>query len=403
MKKKPVGCDHQLGSYVQSDRCGVCGGKGDTCIQKKGIYTNDQLRTGYVPILEIPAGAKNIRITEQVATSNFLALSNRNGLYYLNGKWKIEFPRLFKFGGSVFRYVRSGNKEYIFSAGPINELLVVELLYQEKNRGIAWEYTIDKDENNMLNLDQDPLSGVVSSASYQVDPRLMTSLESMQTSNRYVWWIGGWTRCSRRCGGGQQQRRVLCVQRTSAAPTDRSDTHESTGPASEDALPSFLQPSKDENCDPRRRPVSIQSCHTHACPPSWLVGSWGECVCDLGIRVRSVQCRKGAVHPETGRPMAEQWLLADNQECEETRGKSRIPARFQKCVPDPSNCLASDVFLGENKSDSDETNQTDSKKKSDLDELIDELVARSPVQNCTVKQPYEWTTSEWTKVSQHNA
>lgn len=372
-----------------NDKCGVCGGKGDSCLLKHGTFLNNQLTPGhYNKLFEIPAGAKNIRITEQVATRNFLALSNRKGLYCLNGQWKIEFSRLFKFGGSVFRYIREKEQEFIYSNGPINEPLVVELLYNDKNKGISWEYTIDNKENELIENELENSINVAKST----DPRLLAATEAMN-SGRYIWWTGGWTRCSRRCGGGYQQRRVLCVQRTASAPHDKKDVHESTGPASEDALPSYLQPSKDENCDPRRQPMAVQSCNVHVCPPSWLVGSWGQCLCDLGVRLRSVQCRKGAIHPDTGRPVPEQWLLADDQECEQTRGNKRTPIKIQKCDPNPDNCLKS-----ESPSGAVETELDNDKKKSDLDEIIDELIARSPEKNCTIKHPYVWKTGNWSEV-----
>ena len=36
---KAVGCDHLLHSRKEIDRCGVCGGKADTCIDESGSFT----------------------------------------------------------------------------------------------------------------------------------------------------------------------------------------------------------------------------------------------------------------------------------------------------------------------------------------------------------------------------
>lgn len=38
----------------------------------------------------IPAGARNIRVEEVAEASNFLALRNDAGEYYLNGHWFIQ-------------------------------------------------------------------------------------------------------------------------------------------------------------------------------------------------------------------------------------------------------------------------------------------------------------------------
>lgn len=37
-----VGCDHELGSTVQEDNCGVCGGDGTTCRLVRGQYRSQQ-------------------------------------------------------------------------------------------------------------------------------------------------------------------------------------------------------------------------------------------------------------------------------------------------------------------------------------------------------------------------
>ena len=42
---KAVGCDHGFESGARKDRCGVCGGVGDTCILVNSTYT--KFHTGY--------------------------------------------------------------------------------------------------------------------------------------------------------------------------------------------------------------------------------------------------------------------------------------------------------------------------------------------------------------------
>ena len=43
---KAVGCDHVLESGVKNDRCGVCGGNGDTCLLEKSVYTKIHKKFG---------------------------------------------------------------------------------------------------------------------------------------------------------------------------------------------------------------------------------------------------------------------------------------------------------------------------------------------------------------------
>ena len=40
-----MGCDNVLGSGVRKDRCGICGGNGDTCKLEKSSFTKEF--TGY--------------------------------------------------------------------------------------------------------------------------------------------------------------------------------------------------------------------------------------------------------------------------------------------------------------------------------------------------------------------
>ena len=75
----PVGCDRALGSTLARDRCGVCGGSGDTCVEVKGSHPQGQdggiggFLRGYEYIETFPALARNLVIHEgngELLTSN---------------------------------------------------------------------------------------------------------------------------------------------------------------------------------------------------------------------------------------------------------------------------------------------------------------------------------------------
>ncbi len=61
---------------------------------------------GYNPLLLIPAGATNIRVTESKASNNYLAVRNANDDYAINGDWKIDFAGRYDFAGTTFVYER---------------------------------------------------------------------------------------------------------------------------------------------------------------------------------------------------------------------------------------------------------------------------------------------------------
>ena len=78
---------------------------------------------GYVEATVIPRGARNIRVEEVAGASNFLALANDQGEYYLNGHWFIQWSGDYEMAGTVVRYDREGNKESFRAQGPLKEPL----------------------------------------------------------------------------------------------------------------------------------------------------------------------------------------------------------------------------------------------------------------------------------------
>ncbi|XP_021914572.1 papilin-like [Zootermopsis nevadensis] len=158
----PVGCDMMLGSTAREDKCRECGGDGSSCNTVRGLLEMDDgdLQVGYNDILPI---------------------RNVTGHYYLNGNWRIDFPRSLKFSGTIFHYERKPHGFYapesILALGPTTEPIYIVLLYQETNPGVQYEYSIPK--------------GVAQ----QTDP------------DSYSWIFGDFSECSATCGGG-----IKCVK-----------------------------------------------------------------------------------------------------------------------------------------------------------------------------------------------
>ncbi|XP_023705293.1 papilin isoform X5 [Cryptotermes secundus] len=242
----PVGCDMMLGSSAREDRCRECGGDGSSCNTVRGILEmDDDLQVGYNDILLIPAGATNIQVREVQASNNYLAIRNVTGHYYLNGNWRIDFPRSLKFAGTIFHYERKPHGFYapesVSALGPTTEPIYIVLLYQETNPGVQYEYSIPK--------------GVAQ----QTDP------------DSYSWIFEDFSECSATCGGGYQIRNVTCARRRDL-----------------EVVPDYL-------CDPSLEPARNQSCGTDPCPPRWALGEWGPCseTCgEGGSQIRQVYCEQ---------------------------------------------------------------------------------------------------------------
>lgn len=160
-----------------------------------------------------------------------------------------------KFAGSVFNYVRKSNNgaEYLAATGPINEPLVVVLLYQEQNHGISYEFSTKKNEkSSALIYDQPTGNDIDRMDRYTTIDKYPSNYQtpnSRPNQVQYRWWHGEWTPCTRQCSGGQQQRRVVCLKLTSHVPN-----------LSPRELPANSEVVADNSCDPRRKPSHVQNC-----------------------------------------------------------------------------------------------------------------------------------------------
>ncbi|KAM5129347.1 papilin [Mantella aurantiaca] len=255
---KTVGCDKVLDSSKREDRCLVCGGDGSTCYEVKGSYDTPTLSKGYSQLFTIPIGAVNIQVKEITPTRNFLAVKNARGEYYLNGHWTIEYSQALHIASTILHYYRGSEgdlaPEVLTARGPTTEPLVIELIGQESNRGIQYQYY----------------------------------LRNQEETDDYLWSYGSWSECSAECGGGYQSRLVFCT-------------------IDNEAYPDYM-------CRDKPAPPSNRTCSTQPCPQtkrmsyiyqptmwsrivntkmnSWKIGEWGPCTatCGGGTQTRSVYC-----------------------------------------------------------------------------------------------------------------
>ncbi|XP_043274071.1 papilin [Venturia canescens] len=244
-KCMPVGCDMMLGSEAREDSCRECGGDGSDCNTVNGVFDTDDLQVGYIDILLIPQGATNIVVKEVAPSNNYLAVRNTTGFYYLNGHWRIDFPRSLRFAGTIFHYARDPQgfsaPDTITALGPTTEAIYIVLLYQDRNVGVNYEYSIPK------------------KFSQQADP------------DSYTWVTDEFSECSSTCGGGYKSRRVMCVKRRDNAPVD------------------------DNLCDRQLEPDDTELCGNDPCPSEWVANEWGPCSKQCGEggeRTREIKCEQ---------------------------------------------------------------------------------------------------------------
>ncbi|KAG7335489.1 hypothetical protein KOW79_000182 [Hemibagrus wyckioides] len=309
------GCDGMLGSGVTRDRCGVCGGSDGSCVRVSGSFSNSSVPLGYHKILDIPAGATAINITERSASPNYIALRGGTGQSIVNGRWAVDPPGEYEAGGTTFTYTRNRG-ETLSAPGPTNSLLQLYIIFHKENPGVDYEYYIPVKKDTVREWDggsaslretgavvafedsapPPPISAPSSSDRWtperprphnsgpnrnaRIPPRTDIPLDNLSP---FVWRRGQLSECSASCGKGSQHREVLCVNRHT-----NEEVHE-------------------RRCDSASKPTTEEEpCNVHPCPPYWEAGAWSECSvsCGWGLQHRQLQCRQNfssrstQVHPQ---------------------------------------------------------------------------------------------------------
>lgn len=178
-------------------------------------------------------------------SNNYLAIRNSTPHYYLNGNWRIDFPRKLNFAGTIWHYDRRPQgfaaPDHITCVGPTSEPVYLVLLYQDRNVGIRYEYSVPEASAHLAEPDS------------------------------YSWTYKPFGTCSVSCGGGFQTREVTCNSRTTLEEVDA------------------------ELCDLVTKPGDTQQCGQESCPPRWTETPFGKCSAscgDNGTQSRTVQCQR---------------------------------------------------------------------------------------------------------------
>ncbi|KFV73257.1 A disintegrin and metalloproteinase with thrombospondin motifs 14, partial [Struthio camelus australis] len=184
-----VGCDKEVGSLKQDDKCGVCGGDNSHCRTVKGTLakTPKQLACSFLPsLLSLPLSLSvgiHVQIEEMEPASHSIAVKNQaTGDFILNAKGKEAKSKVFIGMGLEWEYAVENGKESLKTSGPLHEAISVLVVPQEEEAksSLMYRYIIHEDllpmigNNNVL-------------------------LEEMDS---YEWALKSWSQCSKACGGG---------------------------------------------------------------------------------------------------------------------------------------------------------------------------------------------------------
>ncbi|XP_021405833.2 A disintegrin and metalloproteinase with thrombospondin motifs 5 [Lonchura striata] len=198
-----TGCDGIIGSKLQYDKCGVCGGDNSSCTKVMGTFTKKS--KGYTDVVKIPEGATHIKVRQfkskdQSRFTAYLALKKKNGEYLVNGKYMISTSEtIIDINGTVMNYSGWSHKDDFLHAmghSATKEILIVQILATDPTQPVDVRYSffVPKKQGQLAN--SVPSSGGSGKVTAQAaQPR---------------WVTGPWLSCSRTCDTGWHTRTVQC-------------------------------------------------------------------------------------------------------------------------------------------------------------------------------------------------
>ncbi|CAH1251169.1 ADAMTS15 [Branchiostoma lanceolatum] len=292
-----TGCDNRLGSTAKRDKCGICGGRGESCSKVSGSY--NKVGYGYRTALEIPAGSTRIEIRQlsyngKKVDGNYLAVRNAKGKYFINGKYVIRMSALdeLDIGGAVLSYSGSDTvEEKISIRDRTREKLIIEVISSEYvPPQVKFSYLAPKSSTQFT--------------SQRENTRTRTRMLAPQgptrpspNAVRSTWYTGSWGGCSKSCGHGEKRRSVQCL-----------DQYGRTS----------------RGCNAAEKPAETERCYASRCG-EWIYGGWSECSkpCGRGQQLRLVGCRlrNGAIGPDRECDMSTR--PSDTQDCNTSPCSSR--------------------------------------------------------------------------------
>ncbi|XP_029557460.1 A disintegrin and metalloproteinase with thrombospondin motifs 2 [Salmo trutta] len=278
-----IGCDNQIASDTQEDKCGICGGDNSSCKIIKGNFTRSVKKQGFLKILEIPRGARHLLIQEFKGTPHILAVKNQaTGHLFLNNEDEFPESRMVIEKGVEWEYYNDDDTETVQTTGPLGYAVLVMI----RSHGDA---------------------KVTLSYKYILHEKLQSSIENnlVQEDTAYFEWaLKKWSQCSKPCGGGKQYTRFGCRRKSDGKMVHRTYC---------------------VNID-NLRAIS-RDCNQKECSqPVWITGDWEECSSSYGktgYQSRSVRCQQ----PLSGGGQRS----IHSKYCNDDRPEGRRPCNRQLC------------------------------------------------------------------------
>nr|XP_020461003.1 A disintegrin and metalloproteinase with thrombospondin motifs 14-like isoform X2 [Monopterus albus] len=285
-----VGCDKEVGSYKQEDKCGVCEGDNSHCRTVKLTLTKTPKKNGMLKMFDIPVGARHIVIEENETSPHIIAVKNQvTGNFILNAKSEDAESKTFIGNGLQWEYAIDGEKETLKTTGPLPEGIIVLVIPQEEDTKVSltYKYIIHED----------------------LLPLITNNNVLLAELDTYEWVLKSWSQCSKPCGGGIQYTKYGCRRKSDSRLVHRN----------------FCETSKKPK--PIRKRCNDQECSQ----PTWEVEEWSPCskTCGkLGYQTRVVQCMQ-ELHNGTSRPVHSKHCTEDRPETRRACNHTVCPVQWR--------------------------------------------------------------------------
>ncbi|CAG04803.1 unnamed protein product, partial [Tetraodon nigroviridis] len=285
-----VGCDKEVGSYKEEDKCGVCEGDNSHCRTVKLTLTKTPKKNGMFKMFDIPMGARHIVIEENETSPHIIAVKNQvTGNFILNAKSEDAETKTFIENGLLWEYSKDADKETLKTSGPLHEGIVVLVIPQEEDTKISltYKYIIHED----------------------LLPLITNNNVLLAELDTYEWALKSWSQCSKPCGGGVQYTKYGCRRKS-----DNRLVHRN-----------FCESGKKPK--PIRKRCNVQDCS----PPVWVVEQWSACskTCGkLGYQTRVVQCMQ-AQHNGTNKPVHSKHCTEERPDTRRACNQTLCPAQWR--------------------------------------------------------------------------
>ncbi|KAF3704326.1 A disintegrin and metalloproteinase with thrombospondin motifs 14 [Channa argus] len=285
-----VGCDKDVDSYKQEDKCGVCEGDNSHCRTVKLTLTKTPKKNGMLKMFDIPVGARHIVIEENETSPHIIGECVSQGFPAVETHHTHDAKtKTFIENGLQWEYTLDGDKETLKTTGPLHEGIVVIVIAQEEDTKVSltYKYIIHED----------------------LLPLITNNNVLLAELDTYEWALKSWSQCSKPCGGGIQYTKYGCRRKSDSRLVHRN----------------FCETSKKPK--PIRKRCNAQECSQ----PTWVVDEWSPCskTCGkLGYQTRVVQCMQ-ALHNGTSRPVHSKHCTEDRPEMRRACNHTICPAQWR--------------------------------------------------------------------------